>query len=107
MTVKHHVHKHGKGRHSHRPGVVLLIGAVHYPGGYSLLRRYLLIMLVPALLIVVGTAGYMILEGERTTFLQALYMTVITLTTVGYGEIPENPKPETRVFTMFLLLGGV
>ena len=86
--------------------MAILITGLREVGGYTLLR-YLLIMLVPALLIVIGTAGYMILEGERTNFLKALYMTVITLTTVGYGEIPDNPRPESRIFTMVLLLGGV
>ena len=46
--------------------------------------RYLGIMAVPAVLIVIGTCGYLIIEGDRTNFLDALYMTIITLTTVGY-----------------------
>jgi len=36
------------------------------------------------LVILVGTAGYMAIEGWHA--LEALYMTVITITTVGYGE---------------------
>ncbi len=73
----------------------------------GLFKRYLAIALVPAVLIVLGTAGYMIIEGDRTNFLDALYMTVITLTTVGYGEYPSPLSPGGRVFTMVLLLGGV
>jgi voltage-gated potassium channel len=34
-------------------------------------------------------------------------MTIITLTTVGYGEYPSPLSREGRIFTMFLLLGGV
>jgi voltage-gated potassium channel len=55
--------------------------------------------------IVVGTAGYLVIEpGWRP--LDALYMTVITLTTVGFREV----QPLTdggRVWTMILSLLGV
>jgi voltage-gated potassium channel len=70
------------------------------------LRRHLLILLLPALLIVAGTTGYYLIEQDAT-FLDALYMTVITLTTVGYEEVPHALSPEGRIFTMILLLGGV
>jgi voltage-gated potassium channel len=56
------------------------------------------------LLVCIGTAGYRILEGF--TLLDSLYMTVITLTTVGFGEV--HPlSPAGRIFTMLLILGGV
>jgi len=51
-----------------------------------------------------GTAGYSIIEGWAP--FDALYMTVVTLATVGYGET----HPLTfagRVFTLFLILSGV
>jgi len=55
------------------------------------------------LLVSIGTAGYRILEGY--SLLDSLYMTVITITTVGYGELHEL-SPAGRVFTMLLILGG-
>ena len=64
-----------------------------------------LYLLVPALLVVGGTLGYYFIEREYTLF-DSLYMTVITLTTVGYGEV--HPLSTAgRWFTMVLLLGGV
>ena len=56
------------------------------------------------LVLVIGTMGYMIIE--RWSFLDALYMTVITITTVGYGEIREVDEPG-RIFTILLILIGV
>ena len=51
-----------------------------------------------------GVSGYVVLEGW--SFLDALYMTVLTLTTVGFREI--RPLDTSgQVFTMVLILMGV
>ncbi len=51
-----------------------------------------------------GISGYMLIEGWP--FLDALYMTAITLSTVGYTEV--HPMSETgRIFTIVLLIYGV
>lgn len=68
--------------------------------------RYLFLMLTPVLLLAIGTVGYDWLESEFT-FFDSFYMTVITLTTVGFGEIPKPLSDQGRVFTVILLLGGV
>jgi voltage-gated potassium channel len=52
-----------------------------------------------------GTVGYWLIEEEYSLF-DSLYMTVITLTTVGYEEVHPLSTPG-RVFTILLLLGGV
>ncbi len=57
---------------------------------------------------IIGTVGYKIIGGSEHTWLDALFMTVVTLTTVGYGEIIEiGNNPGAQVFTLTLLLFGV
>lgn len=56
---------------------------------------------------VAGTIGYLVLG---LGFVDALYQTVITVTTVGYKEVgAEGGEADTayRIFTMVLLLAGV
>ena len=51
-----------------------------------------------------GTVGYMVLEGWSAW--DAFYMTVITVTTVGYKEVHDLSRAG-EAFTVVLLLGGV
>ena len=68
------------------------------------LRRFVLTLSVPVLLAVAGTAGYHLVEGWGV--FDALYMTVITITTVGFTEV--HPMSHAgRIFTMLLSLGGI
>ncbi len=63
------------------------------------------------LLIALGTFGYYfvsVAKGHRVSLFDCAYMTVITLTTVGYGEVISiASEPEGRLFSTFLLLSGV
>jgi voltage-gated potassium channel len=59
-------------------------------------------------ILIVGTAGYRIIGGEKYTLLDCFYMTFITIATIGYGEIVDlSEHPGGRVFTMFIALGGI
>ncbi|MCL7763197.1 NAD-binding protein [Polaribacter sp. Z014] len=55
-------------------------------------------------IIAIGTIGYMLLS--HYTFVDALYMTVITVTTVGFGELRPF-SAEEKVFTIFLILTSI
>ena len=61
--------------------------------------------LIPlVILLIIGVAGYIVIE--RWSFMDALYMTVLTFTTVGFQEVHE-PSPAGRAFTIFLMITGV
>ena len=55
-------------------------------------------------IILLGVAGYMILSDY--SFVDALYMTVITITTVGFGEVQPFTSEE-KIFTVFLILTSI
>lgn len=56
------------------------------------------------LVIFIGTIGFHLIEGW--SLLDCLYMTVITIFTVGFREVKEL-SPQGQVFTIFIILGGV
>ncbi len=57
-----------------------------------------------AALLVLGSLGYVIIEGW--SFFDALFMTVTTLSTVGYGEVHPLDRAG-QAYTMVLILAGV
>jgi voltage-gated potassium channel len=66
--------------------------------------RAILIFAAILLPLTIGTTGFIVIE--RYSFLDALYMAVITVTTVGYFEL--HPlSPAARTFNIFLILFGV
>src|SRR3712207_4859337 len=68
------------------------------------LRRIQSALLALAIIVVAGVVGYMAFEGW--SFTDALYMTVITLTTVGYREVRELVT-SGPLWTMVLPITGV
>ena len=65
------------------------------------LIRLLILVLVTFL---IGTIGYILIEGWSIG--NAFYMTAITLSTVGFGEV-HDLSPAGRIFTTFLIFLGV
>lgn len=74
----------------------------------DLRRRLIFAMKLLLVVTALSVAGYLWLGGRDVTFLQALYMAVITLAGVGYAEIVDTShSPVLRIFNMFVVLVGV
>ena len=64
----------------------------------------IIVVLFSVLLVALGTVGYMLIENW--SMLDSLYMTVITLSTIGYGEV-HAVSQTGRIFTLVLIFLGV
>jgi voltage-gated potassium channel len=73
------------------------------------LRRQLVISLLLLIVAVLSAvAVYMWFGGPEVTLLNAFYMAVITVSTVGYSEVVDtHAHPELRLFNMFFILFGI
>jgi voltage-gated potassium channel len=68
------------------------------------MKRLLWVIGFLVVIVVAGVIGYMLIEDW--SFLDSVYMTIITITTVGYDEV--QPLTDNgRIFSIFLMIGGV
>ncbi len=70
---------------------------------YKLFSKIYYFLILLLLIILGGTAGYMIIEGW--SFINSFYMTIITISTVGYGEVHELTN-YGKLFTSFLIISS-
>lgn len=71
----------------------------------NLVQQFKLGIVLLALIIVIGTAGYEIIEPSFN-FVDSLYMTIITISTTGFKEV-RPLSPAGRIFTLFLIISGI
>lgn len=67
-------------------------------------RKLKFILLAFTLLLIIGVVGYMALL--KVGFVDALYMTVITISTVGFGEVGTTSS-QSEIFSVFMIFLGV
>jgi len=72
------------------------------------MRKNLGLFAALVVVLLIGTVGYSIIGEGQYSVVDCLYMTIITVTTVGFGEILDlSHKPVGRVFTMFIAFSGI
>lgn len=91
-----------------------MAGSVHarfklseFPLARLMLERLVLPTLMVLVAFLFGTVGFLILGGGRWSLLDCCYMTSITLTTVGYGEVLEGMTSSSRIFAIVLMWSGM
>jgi voltage-gated potassium channel len=66
--------------------------------------KFYLSVLLLVVVFIIGVVGFHLIAGMN--WIQAIYMTVITVTTVGYGEVVPLDE-EAKLFTVFLIIISV
>jgi voltage-gated potassium channel len=68
------------------------------------LKRLILAFILMTVSITVGVVGYMIIENY--TLLNAFYMVIVTISTVGFREV--EPLSQTgKIFTSFYIISNL
>lgn len=71
-------------------------------------KKFLLSFFLFALTLIVGTVGYWLIAVEEYPLIDYIYMTVITVATVGYREVIDvTTSTSGKLFTIFLIFAGM
>jgi voltage-gated potassium channel len=74
----------------------------------SIKRRLYFVLVAILFVVIMGSTGYYIMFGGKPKFMDCLYMTVISLTSVGYGEVLDiTGNVPAQIFTMVLITAGM
>jgi voltage-gated potassium channel len=74
---------------------------------FNVLRRLRIAGALFISVMVIGTIGYRVIGAHGTSWMDAAYMTGITISTLGYHEvIPMEGHPYGRLFTLFMVFSG-
>lgn len=67
-------------------------------------RRLQLFLTLFVLVTVIGTAGFMVLE--QISFADAFYYNIVTMSTVGYGDIHPTSQASRMFAVLLIVMGG-
>jgi len=71
-------------------------------------RKFIWAGVILIAIILIGTVGYWFIGGGQYSFVDTFYMTVITITTIGFAEIIDlSNNVAGRIFTIFIAISGV
>lgn len=71
-------------------------------------KKFIFAGITVLLILTMGTIGYWYLGEKQNSLLDCFYMVVITISTVGFGEVIDlSGNPAGRVFTIFIAISGI
>jgi len=71
-------------------------------------RRFVWGAVILLAIVLIGTVGYWFIGGRQYSFVDTLYMTVITITTIGFEEVIDlSGNVGGRIFTIFIAISGI
>ena len=71
-------------------------------------RKFLISFCLSFAVLSIGSVGFWLVGGGEYTLFDSVYMTVITVSTVGYGEVIDlTDHPGGRTFAMFIIFAGM
>ncbi len=71
-------------------------------------RKFIWSGLVLVAILTVGSLGYWLIGGREHSLIDVIYMTVITVATIGFTEVVDlSGNPGGRVFTIFVAVAGI
>ncbi len=68
------------------------------------IKRFRFLVLLPVAVVIIGTIGMMAIE--HLSFIDALYFTIVTIATVGYGDVTAATTGG-KIFSIFLIIIGI
>ena len=74
----------------------------------KILKRFIWPVAALIAVLLIGTIGYRLIAGPQYSLFDTFYMTVITISTIGFGEVIEVALiPGGRIFTIFIAIAGI
>lgn len=71
-------------------------------------KKFIFAGIAVLFILTIGTIGYWYLGEKQNSLLDCFYMVVITISTVGFGEVIDlSGNPAGRVFTIFIAISGI
>jgi voltage-gated potassium channel len=71
-------------------------------------KKYIWCVIILAVIIIIGSIGYWLISGGGYSFFDYIYMTIITITTIGFSEVIDLAgNTGGRIFTVFIALSGI
>lgn len=71
-------------------------------------RKFIWLVAILVAILLVGTIGYWLIENRQVSIIDAVYMSFITIATIGYSEVIDlSANPGGRIFTIILAVGGI